>query len=209
MKELCKNFKIEHHNSLMYRPKMNGVVEAANTNIKKIVQKMVETYKYWHEMLPFAFHGYRTLIRTSTRATPFSLVYGMNVVLPVEVEIPSLRILTDANLDEAEWIQARLDQLNLIDEKRLAAICHFQLYQKHLKRAFDKKVLPRSLKAGDQVLRKILLIHTDPRGKWTPNYEGSYIVRKVLFRGALILSTMDGEDLPSLMNADAVKKYYA
>ena len=41
MKELCKNFKIEHHNSLSYRPKMNGVVEAANKNIKKIVKKIV------------------------------------------------------------------------------------------------------------------------------------------------------------------------
>lgn len=55
MKELCRSFKIDHHNSLPYRPKMNGVVEAANKNIKKILQKMVETYKDWKNMLPFAF----------------------------------------------------------------------------------------------------------------------------------------------------------
>jgi len=45
MTELCEEFKIQHHNSNPYRPKMNGVVEAANKNIKKIVQKMVVTYK--------------------------------------------------------------------------------------------------------------------------------------------------------------------
>ncbi|XP_039684984.1 uncharacterized protein [Medicago truncatula] len=45
MKELCDDFKIEHHNSSPYRPQMNGAVEAANKNIKKIVQKMVVTYK--------------------------------------------------------------------------------------------------------------------------------------------------------------------
>lgn len=39
MTELCHNFKIQHHNSSLYRPKMNGDVEAGNTNIKKIVQK--------------------------------------------------------------------------------------------------------------------------------------------------------------------------
>ena len=55
-------------------------------------------------MLPFALHDYRTSVRTSTRATPFSLVYGMEVVLPVEVQIPSLRIMKDAGLDEDEWI---------------------------------------------------------------------------------------------------------
>ena len=78
----CKDFKIAQHNSSPYRPKMNGVVEAANKNIKKIIQKMVVTYKDWHEMLPFTLHGYRIFVRTSTGATPFSLVYGMEAVLP-------------------------------------------------------------------------------------------------------------------------------
>ena len=103
MKELCSEFKIAHHNSSPYRPKMNGVVEVVNKNIKKIIQKMVVTYKDWHEMLPFALHRYRTSIRTSTWATPFSLVYGMEVMLLVEVEIPSLRILMEAMLIEVEW----------------------------------------------------------------------------------------------------------
>ena len=42
---LCEQFKIQHHNSSPYRPKMNGVAEAANKNIKKIIQKMIVTYK--------------------------------------------------------------------------------------------------------------------------------------------------------------------
>ena len=39
MKEMCEDFKIQHHNSSPYKPKMNEAVEAANKNIKKIVQK--------------------------------------------------------------------------------------------------------------------------------------------------------------------------
>jgi len=70
---------------------MNGAVETANKNIKKIIQKMVVTYKDWHEMLSFALHAYRTIVRTLTKATPYSLVYGMEKVMPLEVEIPSLR----------------------------------------------------------------------------------------------------------------------
>ena len=50
-------------------------------------------------------------------ATPFSLVYGTDAVLPVEVEIPSLRVLMETRIDEAEWVQTRFNQLNLIDEK--------------------------------------------------------------------------------------------
>ena len=84
---------------------MNGVVEAANKNIKKIIQKTTVTYKDWHEMLPFSLHSYHTTAHTSTWATPFSFVYGMEAVLPIEVQIPSLRIIKDARLNEDDWIQ--------------------------------------------------------------------------------------------------------
>jgi len=39
----------------------------------------------------------------------------MEAVLPFEFEIPSLRVLMEAQLEEAEWVQARHDQFNLID----------------------------------------------------------------------------------------------
>ena len=86
---------------------MNEAVEAANKNIKMIIEKTTDTYKDWHEKLPFALHSYRTLVRTFTGATPFSLVYGMKAVLRIEVEIPSLRVLIETKLEEAEWVRAR------------------------------------------------------------------------------------------------------
>jgi len=155
MKEMCEYFKIQHHNSTPYRPKMNGAVEAANKNIKKIVQKMTVSYKSWHEMLHFPLHGYRTLVRTSTGATPFSLVYGMEVMLSFEVEVPSLRILAESGLKESEWAQARFDQLNLIEGKRLAAMSHGWLYQSWVKNTFDKKVHSCKFNEGDLVLKKV------------------------------------------------------
>ena len=45
MKQICDQFKIKHHNFAQYCPKMNGAVEAANKNVKKIVAKMTDTYK--------------------------------------------------------------------------------------------------------------------------------------------------------------------
>ncbi|PKI71945.1 hypothetical protein CRG98_007628 [Punica granatum] len=43
--ELCAWFRIQHRNSSPYRPQMNGAVEAANKNIKKIIEKMTVNYK--------------------------------------------------------------------------------------------------------------------------------------------------------------------
>jgi hypothetical protein len=75
-------------------------------------------------------------------------------------------------------------------------------------KAYDKKVRPVESKEGDLVLRKILLLPGEDRSKWTPNYESPYIVNKVFFRGALILTRMDGEDVVRPVNSNSIKKYY-
>ena len=159
-------------------------------------------------MLLFSLHGYRTSVYISTGATAFSLVYGTEAVLSVEVDISSLRVLMETKLEESEWVQTRLDQLNLIKEKRLTTLCHGRLNQKRMKKAFDKKVRPPAFKEGDLVLKKILLPCIDSRGKWTPNYEVPYMVKTSFSGGGLILTIMDGEELPHPTNSKAVKKYY-
>ncbi|XP_027773721.1 uncharacterized protein LOC107022184 [Solanum pennellii] len=122
MQEVCYQFKIEHRNSTPYRPKAKGDVEAANKNIKKILYKMVQSSLQWHENFPFALLGYRTTVRTSVGATPYSLVYGTKAVIPAEIEIPSLRIVLEAEIDDDEWIKTRLEQLSLIDDKHLTSL---------------------------------------------------------------------------------------
>ena len=86
--------------------------------------------------------------------TLYLLVYGMEVVFLAEVEISSLRILSQIKLSEAEWALSRYEQLNMIDEKRMTAMCHGQLYQCHVERAFNKKVRHRVFEEGDLVLKK-------------------------------------------------------
>ncbi|XP_070057057.1 uncharacterized protein [Nicotiana tomentosiformis] len=135
--------QIKHKNSTAYRLQMNGAVEAANKNIKKILRKMVDNYKQWHKKLLFALLGYRTAIRTSTGETPYLLVYGTKSVIPAEVEVPSLRIIQETEFSDEEWVQSRYEQLDLIDGKRMNAVCHGQLYHNRMARAFNKRVRPR------------------------------------------------------------------
>ena len=135
---------------------MNGTVEEAKKNVKKIIAKATETYKDWHEKLPFTLYAYRNGVQTSTEATPYSLVYGMEAVLPVEVEIPFLRVLREVELEEAEWVQARYKQLNLIEEKRMKTSFHGQLYQKRMMKAYDKKIRPKQFQEGELMLKRIL-----------------------------------------------------
>ena len=61
---------------------------------------MVVTYKDWAEKLPLALWGYKTSILT--RETPYSLVYGSETVLPIKVEIQSLRVLAETKVLEED-----------------------------------------------------------------------------------------------------------
>lgn len=82
-------------------------------------------------------------------ATPFTLVYGMEAVLPMEVEIPSLRVLSQMELSKAECSQQRFEQLNLIDEKRPKALCYGQIYQQRVAKSFNRKVRPIHFEVND------------------------------------------------------------
>ena len=59
------------------------------------------------------------------------------------------------------------------------------------------------------MLKKMSHAVKDNRCKWALNYEGPFVVKRAFSGGALILTNMDGEELPSPVNSDVVKRYYA
>ena len=65
--------------------------------------------------------------------------------------------MKESDLGKDEWVQTRLDQLNLIDEKRLVGFYHGQMYQKRMIKVFNKKVKRRVYQASDLVIKSIIL----------------------------------------------------
>ncbi|XP_070010389.1 uncharacterized protein [Nicotiana sylvestris] len=113
---------------------------------------MVEGSRQWHEKLPFALLGYRITVRTSVGVTPYLLVYSTEAVILTEVELPSLRIVAEAKIDDDEWVKTPLEQLSLIDEKRLAAAEAKDKFAPNWKGSF---VVTRVLSNGDLYLTDI------------------------------------------------------
>ena len=170
---------------------------------------MVETSRDWAENLPFALWAYRTSFRTSIGATPYSLVYGMEAVLPVEIEMGSLRVELEYQISETEWAQSRYDQLSLLDERRLRAENHVQAYQRKMTRTFRKMVKPRKFQKGDLVLKVLRGLINDPRGKFRPNWSGPYVIRDLTREGAAWLTNLDGNQFTEPVNVVQLKKFYA
>jgi len=93
MKAFCKKFHIAQTFSSIYDAQGNGQAEATNKIIKSILAKTWDNYKKdWHEQLPYILWAYRTNIRTTIGGTKFSLVYGDEAIVPLDLEIPSLII---------------------------------------------------------------------------------------------------------------------
>ncbi|KAL7175527.1 hypothetical protein ACSBR2_029179 [Camellia fascicularis] len=115
---------------------------------------------------------------------PYSLVYGMEVVLPIETEIPSLRVLAEFQIKEAEWKKSKIA------------------------RAFNKKVNVKNLEEEDLVLKENQAPMHDPREKFKPNWIGLYIIKKIMTRGVILLMYLDGIKFTQPISIDKLKKYY-
>ena len=87
-------------------------------------------------------------------------------------------------------------------------MCHGQLYQRRMARAYNKKVHPRNFEVGRLVLRHILPHQVEAKGKFFSNWQGPFIVKKVLPNGALYLTDAEGKMAEMAINVDAVKRYY-
>ena len=99
-------------------------------------------------------------------------------------------------------------QLTLLDKKRIKAMYHCQLYQKRIARAYNKKIKPVKIKEGNLVLKLTKPIMTDLKGKFKPNWEGPYLVKKLFSKGAVILSDLEENEFREPINMDKLKKYF-
>ena len=86
----------------------------------------------------------------------------------------------------------------------MTAMRHGQLYQRRVERVFNKKVRTKVFEEGDLVLKKCNQAMPDHKGKFSPSYEGLYVVKKAFSEGALILADMDGNDFNMPTNSDVV-----
>ena len=117
---------------------------------------------------------YRTTPHRSTGETPFSLTYGAEAVIPLEIGFLTTRTSSFNPKDNDEQL---IKNLYLIEERREDAMVQLAYYQQKLKQGYEANVKLRPLASGDLVLRKVVGTTKNPAwGKLWPNWEGPYRV---------------------------------
>lgn len=144
----------------------------------------------WERRMYEALWAYRIVYKTPTGCSPFSLVYGSKVMVPIELEVPSLRVTIQQGLVSSEQanMQRRLQKLAYLEGKRLHVQQNIQLYQARMARAFDKVVKEREFKKGNLIIvkRREVMV-ANPKGKLKESWVGPYVVNRVFEVGAYIL----------------------
>ncbi|XP_024017454.1 uncharacterized protein LOC112090422 [Morus notabilis] len=206
-RRFCDSLGIRKDFSAPIHPQSNGQVEEVNKTLKYTLKKRLDDLKgKWAEELPKVLWAYRMMSRTTTGETPFSMAYGVEAVLPIEIETPTLRTVVQNNDDNTEGMNGELD---LLEEKRLDSQLRLAAYQQRAARYYNKKVRQRRFVPGDLVLKRVTQ-NTRPinTGSLGPTWEGPYCIKEVLRPGTYILESLDGKRIQHTWNAEQLRLYY-
>jgi transposase InsO family protein len=189
-------------------PRSNGQVERANAEILRGLKTrtfncLKKHGAKWVDELPCVLWGIRTTTSRATGETPFFLVYGAEACLPPEVHLGSPRVQA---FDESVQEQVRLQDVDLVDERRWRAAIRNARYNQALKRYHQRFVHSRELRAGDRVLKRIL--NREGLHKLSPSWEGPFKVTEVCRPGCVRLATEKGIPLKNPWNIEHLRKFY-
>ena len=206
-RDFCAELGIKNYCSSLAHPQSNGQDEVTIRTLKAALKTKLEDLKgKWVEYLPEVLWAYRTTRKSATQETPFTLAFGTEAVAPVEIKLKSPRIELESMEHNEEALCLNLD---LLDEKRDQVQKRTEDYQRKTARYYDQKVKPRSYKPGDLVLKKLLPVRKNlTHGKLGPNWEGPYIVSRVVRPGNYEFQMEEGKILPHSWNAEHLKHLY-
>ena len=117
----CRQWRIRHVLTTPYHPQANGLVERLNKTLKSVLSAYVNpAHKDWDDKVPLAAFAINSARQSTTRYTPFELLYGRSPALPIEYVFPSV-------LDPPESLRQRAIKLQVWFEEARRHISARQL----------------------------------------------------------------------------------
>ena len=81
-KDVCKLLKIEKTNTTPWHPQSNGYLERSHKTLKAYLRSFVDKDTNWDTLINYAMFCYNTTVHTSTKFTPYELVFGKKPIIP-------------------------------------------------------------------------------------------------------------------------------
>ncbi|XP_071718757.1 uncharacterized protein [Rutidosis leptorrhynchoides] len=137
-KSWCEELSIVLKFTSIAHPQANGLFEVTNRDIVCGIKKRLnEKRTRWIDELSNVLWAHCTTFKKSTGETPFSLVYGSEAMIPVEILVPTHRV---TNFDETTNNDALCENLNFVEERRLMAAIKEANNKQQIAKYYNKKV---------------------------------------------------------------------
>ena len=206
VKALCDTMKTAHVLTTAYHPQTNGLTERFNKTLCETLNKFVLQHEKseWDQFVPAALFAYRTKIQSSTKFTPFFLLYGRNEETPLSRK-------TNPEEDDLEWNLE--EHVNLITERlhhvHMTAKQNINKAQTDQKNRYDKKIKPVQFKIGEQVLLRESHHENVHGDKFREKWSGPYEIFQTWKHGVYKLREKDSARvLRTPINGNRLKKYF-
>ncbi|XP_043696633.1 uncharacterized protein LOC122647266 [Telopea speciosissima] len=174
----------------------NGQAEARNKVIKVNLSKVIDDNpRSWAELLSEVQWAFRTSKRTAIGTTPYALTFGHDAIFPMEVTVKSLRVARHYGMSPSQYRDSMMAELDNLDEECIFALDRVQAQKAKVAKAYNKMVRSKMFAESDLVLKAMFPVgNKDPKfRKWSPTWEGPFVVHQVLKGGAYRLRTVDGQ----------------
>ena len=167
----------------------------------------------WIEHLLETLWVYWSSGKIATGLSPFSLVYGTEAISPIELLVPTLRVVhgQETDVNAATCAKIRTIDLETLEETRNLAYNRTQWYQQQMANAYNKATKSRVFAKGQMVLKATDHIkrNLSAPSKFALSWEGLYLIREASASGYYRLATVEGESLTEPINGKWLKLYYA
>ena len=172
-KEMCTLFSIEKTRMTPYHPQSDGMVERMNRTLQDMLAKYVSDHQCdWDVHLPMVMMAYRSSVHSSTQYTPYYLLFGHEVRLPVDVMYGREPHQPEAASEYVRNLRSTLD------EAHERAREHLRTAQRRQKDYYDRRVAGQEIKVGDRVYLHVPAMKTGRTKKLHSPWQGPHLVVK-------------------------------
>lgn len=129
--------------STSYHPQTDGQTEVVNRTLGTLLRSLIQkNLKNWEECIPFIEFAYNRAVHSTTKKTPFEIVYGFNPRTPLDLSpLPTGQFLEKEGVTKAEFVKKLHEKVRVAIEEK----------NKALERILNKNKRPKQFQPGDLV----------------------------------------------------------
>lgn len=207
IQELTENYRIHHRFSTPYYPQCNGQAESTNKVLLNVLRKVVNQQQNdWDVQRQTMVWAFRTAYKVTTGHTPFQLMFGVEARMPMEWQLPSLKVVVCYNINSNLAISRRLSELIRLTETRRVVEKRLEKIQLQRKKQIDEQRGVTIFNLNHLLLWCQKTAHIK-KGKLRLKWEGPYCVHKVIGNGTYEIISQDKPE-QQLVNGNKLKPYY-